>query len=127
MRYLIASILTLLLLLGIWFSFFQYAEETTTRLKTTLEEEILPSVEAGGRTDALNKLQSFHNDWDKFRKPALYLLSSDTIMEIDYNLASAMELIKTNHPATAAGELGAMTRQLSFLCDNEKFTLQNIF
>lgn len=127
MKPLVASTLFLLFLIIGWFTFFHYAEETTETLKITLEQQILPSVEQGDRMEALNDLEKFSYDWHAFRRIALYLLSSDTIMAIDYNLASAMELIKTNHPATAAGELGAMTEQLSFLCNSEKLSLQNIF
>lgn len=127
MKDLIVSTLILFLIAGGWTAFLSYAESQTSSYIVDIETQILPAVEAEDWTNSTQMLETFRQDWHRFRKTALCFLDTETISDIDYGLARAIKFTSAGDAGSAAGELNSMAEQLSLLMENQKISLQNIF
>ena len=127
MKDLIAALLILFLVLGLWFVFLNYAESQTHQLITDIRQEILPLIYDENWPDVQVKTESLNEDWHKFRRTALCLLHTETINSIDLSIARTMKYAKAEDQSNTAGELNAAASQLSYLTENQKLTLQNLF
>ena len=127
MRELIASSLIMILVLGGWLVFLHYADLQSQNMTSEIHQSLLPLIEAEDWQAVEIKLQNLNQDWHEFRKFALYFLHTDTINDIDYSIARSMEYAKAHDASNTGGELNAAAEQLSFLTENQKLTLKNIF
>ena len=127
MKDFIAASLIMLLILGGWLIFLHYADTQSQSLVSEIRHEILPAIKDGSWTSVQSKMDTLNDDWHKFRKVTLYLLHTETINSIDYSIARALKYADAEDESNTAGELNAAIEQLSFLTDNQKLTLQNIF
>lgn len=117
----------MVLVLGGWFVFLHYADTQSQDLIKEIREEILPDIQAGKWSAVQKKMDLLNEDWHKFRKVTLYLLHTETINSIDYGIARSIKYAEAEDDSNTAGELNAVIEQLSFLTDNQKLTLQNVF
>ena len=127
MKDLLASALIMVLILGGWLIFLHYADGQSQSLIKEIRHEILPEIKEGHWAAVQTKMDKLNDDWHKFRKITLYLLHTETINSIDYSIARSLKYAAAEDESNTAGELNAAIEQLSFLTDNQKLTLQNIF
>lgn len=127
MKDLIAALLILFLVLGLWFIFLHYAESQTHQLITDIRQEILPLIHDENWAEVQAKTESLNEDWHKFRRAALCLLHTETINSIDLSIARTMKYAEAEDQSNTAGELNAAASQLTYLTENQKLTLQNLF
>ena len=127
MKNVIISSIVIAALLVSWMFFLFYAENECQQMIHSIEHDIIPSIESEQWKDAKDYLKKTNEKWHHFRKLGLYFFHTETINTIDYNLARALEYANAEDISNTAGELNSIAEQLSFLTENEKLSLQNIF
>ncbi len=126
MKDLIISALIVLFLIGGWLLFDNYSKETTSALSNTLEENIIPLVEAQHWQEAKKQYEEVENQWGSYKKIGLSFLENDQINEIDLCIARAEKYIEAKDISNSAGELCSIAKQLDLLPKRESLTLSNI-
>lgn len=127
MKQLVISIVITIFLLGGWLLFFIYAENTIDDYTQYIKYSLLPTIESDSWDIGMSKMSFLENQWHDFRKIALFFLDTETLNEIDYSIARASKYIKSEDISNSSGELNAIIEQLTFLSQNEKLNLNNIF
>lgn len=126
MRALVISTLTLAILVGCWFYFYQYSDDTLHKMVDTCQEEIMPAIEAGQWDQAYYKFDAQYATWHHYKKWALLMLETDKINDTDVTFAKTLMYIKAKDLSNSSGELLALQESLKFLHENEGITLANI-
>ena len=127
MKDFIAASLIMVLTLGGCLLFLHYADNQSQNLIKDIRQEILPDINQGNWYSVQKKMDRLNDDWHRFRKVTLYLLHTETINSIDYGIARSIKYAEAEDDSNTAGELNSVIEQLSFLTDNQKLTLQNVF
>ena len=126
MRTLWISILSLGLLVGIWFGFYQYSENALQQLVTTCEEQVMPAIEKGDWETAYAQFSSQYDMWHEYQNRALYMLETESINKTDEAFAKTLMYIKAQDYANSSGELLALQESLKVLHQSEAIKLNNI-
>lgn len=126
MRDLIVSTIAVSLLIGAWLVFYNYSEKQIDSFTASIENELIPAVEAGRWEESVSQTENLSQRWHKYRKTALLFIDTVTLNEIDYTLAKSEKYILNKDIAGASGELYAMHQQLVFLSSNDRVIVSNI-
>ncbi len=126
MRSLIISTVSLLLILGIWFGFMTYCEDTLGGLVAVIEEEIEVSVAAEDWPAAKEEFRRFSESWHKDEAAFSLFLEQSSMLDTDFTIARAEAYINAEDRSSALGELASIREQLRFLFLNERINLENI-
>ena len=126
MRSLVISTISLLLILGIWFGFMTYCEDTLTGLVAVIEEEIEVSVAAEDWPAAKEGFRRFIENWNKYEAAYSLFLEKSSMLDTDFAIARAEAYIQAEDKASAMAELASIREQLRFLFLNERINLENI-
>jgi len=126
MRALIVSFLTLAVLIGCWFCFYHYSEQTLDQMVEVCEEEVMPAIETECWNQAYDIFHMQYQDWHRYKKRALFMLETDKINDTDTAFAKTLMYIKARDLSNSSGELLALQETLKFLHENEDLSLANI-
>ena len=123
MRALIASTLSLAILIGCWGLFYYYSNQTLNPIIDTCEDTVMPAIE---NEDWEEVFRVQYDKWHQYRKKALFFLDTQSISEADSTFAKTLMYIKAEDVSNSSGELLALQEQLKFLHENEGIYLRNI-
>lgn len=126
MRALIVSTLTLSILIGCWFCFYQYSHHALDEMIDVCQEEVMPAIESNRWEQAYNTFSSQYDAWHRYKKKARLMLETNKINEIDTAFSKSLMYIKAKDLSNSSGELLALQDSLHFLQENESITLANI-
>lgn len=126
MRALVISIVAVVLLICIWFVFFDYSGDLIHSYINEIEDEIIPAIESGEWDKSYQLMKDLNKEWHKFKKVAILFLDTETINEIDYTLAKSVKYVKCKDDSNSTGELNSMIEQLTFLHKNDEMNVGNI-
>lgn len=126
MRSLIISAVSLLLILGIWFGFMTYCEDTLTSLVADITDEIEVNVAAEDWDSAKSSFDEFSDAWHKDKSTYSFFLEQSAMLEADFAIARAEACIYAEDVPGAMSELAFIREQLKFLFLNERINLANI-
>mgnify|MGYP003306335183 CR=1 FL=1 len=126
MRALLISFLTLVLLVGCWFSFYQYSVQNLHQMIIVCEEEGMPAIDAHHWKQAYKKFNGQYQAWHRYKKRALFMMETDKIKETDAAFAKTLMYIKAKDLSNSSGELLALQESLKYLHNHERITLSNI-
>lgn len=126
MRSLWISILSLALVIGIYGIFSMHSHKELVRMTDQCQQIIMEAVEAEDWEKANDAFQKEYENWQDYRKTALFFLDTDAINEADQTFAKTLKYIKAEDRSNSSGELLALIQQLKLLHENESVTLQNI-
>lgn len=126
MRSLITAALTLFLFISGWQVFLFYAEGQTDRIVQSFESQVMPALEAGDWKEAEKTFCDAEEKWKNYTRRAHYFLDNTEVNDADKAFGRTLMYIKAEDLSNSSGELLSLKRQLTFLCNNEKTTLQNI-
>ncbi len=127
MRAFLISFLSLALLSGIWYAYETYSDEKLNMYIATIEEKILPAIEAENWSEVETSFKPLESAWNDYRKKAVFFFDTISINEADYTLARVKYYIKAKDVSNAGGELACLGEQLKLLGKNESFLLENVF
>lgn len=126
MKALIASTLSLALLVGCWGFFYHYSDRNLNQIIDICENTVMPAIESEDWDTALDVFSRQYDRWHKYRKRALFFLDTQDVSEADSNFAKTLMYIKAKDLSNSSGELLALKEQLKFLHENEGIYLRNI-
>lgn len=126
MRALLVSIISLGLLIGIWFVFYQYSDHELHQLVTECEEQVMPAIENGDWDTAYTQFSIQYDTWHVYQKRALYMLETETVNKTDEAFAKTLMYIKAQDYSNSSGELLALQESLKVLHQSEAIKLNNI-
>ena len=126
MRALAVSFLVLVLLTGIWFGFHRYSESTLEDIRLACSEKIMPAIESDHWEDAHAVYAVQMQEWQRYKKAALYMLETDQLNDVDTAFAKTLMYIKAKDLSNSSGELLALQELLKQLHENECLTFANI-
>lgn len=126
MRSLWISILSLAIVMGIYGVFCLHSYEELVRMTDQCQGKIMEAVESEDWTTANDAFRKEYENWQDYRKTALFFLDTDTINQADQTFAKTLKYIKAEDRSNSSGELLSLVQQLKLLHENESLTLQNI-
>lgn len=126
MRSLIISAVSLFMILGIWFGFMTYCENTLNDLIAEITDEIEVSVHEEDWDGAQKSFQNFSKDWHREKTYYSLFLEQSAMLEADFAISRAEAYIGAEDYANTMGELAYIREQLRFLFLNERINLENI-
>ncbi len=115
------------LLLAAWITFSCYSERQIEDFSQFIDTDIMSAVEASDWKEADEKSLALKENWQQYRKSALFFLDTHMINEIDCSLAKALKYTEAEDVSNASGEFHALATQLKFLSSGEAVTWGNIF
>lgn len=127
MKSLIISIVCLGILVGGWFVFANFADDTLHSLMNYIEEDIMAETIDEDWSAAQKSMDNLSHRWHRYKKIYVFFLNTDDINQTDYSIARADYYIKAKDLSNSTGELACIKEQLRFLHLNETITLENIF
>lgn len=127
MKDLVISFLVVITLIGSWLIFDSYSQSQVKEMNYIINEEIIPAVESEVWQFGNEELKTLERKWHKYKKTAHLFLGASDLNEIDYGMSKAIEYAEAEDVSNTAGELSALSEQLTFLNSHEKITLGNIF
>ena len=88
--------------------------------------ELLPAITENDWENAKESFESISNNWDSYKKIAVYFLSTDALNEVDSTICKAYYYVQMEDDSNASGEVSSLQYQLRYLGENQKPTLANI-
>lgn len=126
MRSLWISILSLALVIGIYGLFYVHSHRELSEMTDRCQGTIMDAVEAEDWETANDAFQKVYENWQDYRKTALFFLDTDLINESDQTFAKTLKYINAEDRSNGSGELFSLAQQLKLLHENESISLQNI-
>lgn len=127
MRNFVISVLCLSFIVGAWLTFDWYSNHKLHTYTSTIDHQIINSLEHGNWRAAYDQFLLLSDDWHQYKKYAAFFLDTNAINEADYTIAKAKYYIKAKDNSNAPGELSCLKEQLTFLHDNESLSIGNVF
>lgn len=127
MKALVTSILIMVLLLGSWWGFSYFADNSLHELMETSKKDILKAIADEDWQKADNKMKEVSEQWHKDKKIYSLYFRTSAINDTDYSIARAKEYIKRKDSSNSSGEISCLIEQLKFLHGNEILSIENLF
>ena len=87
MKDLLLSVCCMLVLLIPWELYSVYTTHTIQDCSNTIGTELLPSITENDWENAKESFESISNNWDSYKKIAVYFLSTDALNEVDSTIS----------------------------------------
>ena len=126
MKDLLISICCMLLLLVPWEIYSSYTARTMHFCSDAIDAKVLPAVTQNDWENAKKEFEEVSDQWDHYKKTAVYFLSTEALNEVDSTICKAYYYIQMEDDSNASGEVSALQYQIMYLHENQKPTLANI-
>ena len=126
MKDLLLSVCCMLVLLIPWELYSVYTTHTIQDCSNTIGTELLPAITENDWENAKESFESISNNWDSYKKIAVYFLSTDALNDVDSTICKAYYYVQMEDDSNASGEVSSLQYQLRYLGENQKPTLANI-
>ncbi|NLP30777.1 MAG: DUF4363 family protein [Clostridiales bacterium] len=127
MRALFISLLSLTILVVSWSIFLVYAGNAINDMVDILEYETIEKIKNENWQNAQKSFKQVIEIWQSKRKIYSVFFDANSIGEIEGTIAKAKAYINSQDQGSAVAEIAHLQQQFSFLLENEKVTLENIF
>ncbi|MDO4545327.1 MAG: DUF4363 family protein [Bacillota bacterium] len=126
MRDLIISILCMVILIIPWTIYDNYSSKTIDTYKSSIQEQIIPAIEADDWDRAEKNFSQIEDDWKKYQKTSAFFIDTQSINEVDSIISKVHYYISLHDASNAAGEAAYLKNSFDLLHENESPSLGNI-
>lgn len=127
MKSFIISIICIALLLGSSIFFESYSDKALHEMATHIENTLLIEIESEDWDIASKELDVLKEEWENYRKKAIFFLSRISLNEASYAIEKAERYVKAKDVSNSSGELAYLKEFILDLHSDESFNVSNIF
>lgn len=127
MRNLLISIVCLLALLIPCSIFHSYSQSSIDEYSSIIDKKLIPAIERGDWDTAEREFDYIADDWNSYRKLALYFLDNSDLNQVNGTLVQTYYYIKMHDDSNASGEAAYLNTSLRYLHESERTVMGNLF
>lgn len=126
MRNLIAAILCLGILLGIWGFYHDYSGHKLENYRKALQTRVISTMERKNWEEAYKNFCEIEKDWSAYATHANFFFDNQMLSNVSSSFAKAKYYIKAKDDSNAPGEIASLNAQLNYLHESEELSLGNV-